>query len=119
MILNFISLLHNNSWADMVVGEKVAGPSAMHSNSVLVDAAMQVSSRNLNIVWFSYGFAAALVLMSCYFLIRVRRQTDVSDKKRSLIVGAALFGMALLLWILPARIFPIPFAPQNFDMRTT
>ena len=119
MILNFINLLQNNSWADMVAAKSVAGPSAMHSNAVMVEAAIKVSSGNLNIVWFSYGFAAALVLMSCYFLIRVRRQTDVSEKKRSLIVGAALFALALLLWILPAQIFPAPFAPENFDMRAT
>lgn len=119
MILNFINLLQNNAWADMATGKMAGAPSAMHANAVQVNAAIQVSSRNLNIVWFSYGFAAALVLISIYFLIRVRRQTDVTGKKRSLIVGAALFGMALLLWILPARFFPTPIAPENFDMRAT
>lgn len=119
MIRNFVMLLQNNTWADMVAGKMASEPSAMHSNSVLAGAEFVVSPRNLHIIWFSYGFAAALVLMSCYFFIVVPRQTDVSEKKRSLIIGAVLFRMALLLWILPARFFPIPLPPQNFDMRTT
>ena len=119
MIQKFTALLQNNAWADMATGKMAAGAQAMRTNSMLADAESVVSPINLHITWFSYGFAAALVLMSCYFFFMVRRQTDVSDKKRSLIIGAALFGLALLLWILPARIFPNPIMPQNFDMRTT
>ena len=105
--------------ADMAIAKMAAvpGPGALHANSMLVEAV--VSPRNQNIIWFSYGFASALVVVSLYFFFLVRQRPDIAEKKRSLIIGAALFAVALLLWILPARFFPIPLPPQNFDMRTT
>lgn len=109
----------NSNATDMVTGKMAAGPGAMHVNSTLVNASSMSAHRNLQVTWFSYGFALALVLISLYFFFMVRRQTDLSGKKRSLITGAVLFALALLLWILPARFFPTPVPPENFDMRAT
>lgn len=123
MIQKFLIALQSSLWADMATGKMAAEPGQAHLNAVLMQAAVaeSASQQNLQIIFFAYGFAAALILVSLYFLFRVRQQTDLSDKKTSLIVGVVLFGAAILLWILPAKFFPIPGLPPSphFDMRTT
>jgi hypothetical protein len=69
--------------------------------------------------WFCYGFSAALVLFSLYFLYRTFTSKEDHTKKENFISALVVFVIALgMALIVPKFIKPSHY-PTEFDMRTT
>lgn len=124
MIKIFFDLMQSRSYAR--IAENISGAaSKVSSNSM--DAVVSgisyehsvVSTTNIKLLWFSYGFAAAVALMSLYFLYLIRRNSDTSVKKRYLFTAIGLLILALSVMVVATHYIKQPTFPGNFDMRTT
>lgn len=122
-----ISLLQTTAQAKMPTNESV-GPTSKAVNSMSADMATSVvqmsnydliSLQNTKLMWFSYGFAAAAILMSLYLFFLVRSEPADSTKKVNLYVAIGLFALAIVLVVAASYFFKQPALPINFDMRTT